>query len=503
MVLFFGYINEKIENYMNPIKVLDFRSYHRINEDDSSGEKETKTSGAIDQILNLFFQAYGGLVTKIGDYKDAANDLTGIAKEADPAKKGQAMLNVLTKVAGKVDPKYKEAADQLVVAAKRIKEAYDSAIQTDEGKKALDQIKDDIYDRIIGFLDSLKAVAKNAPKIENKKEESKKDAESDDDDESNYNEETTGDKKTNESWVEEGHLYLFEKNTFTDDREEIIKDITPQITLAKDLSKNPASPDLGAKYKSIASSLEKLQSELSQGNEEAWKKMKRRERKERIAAIQDEVKKYKEELVTVSMNAVKNLGIDKNVFSKISQAMELIKGSIDLMDKVDKEEMEKSKKEEEDAEAKKKDEEAAEEEDKDTETFDEIKSGTSDVKNLQKKGPNLDKIKAAQEKINALLPEKEKIKADGLYGTNTEKAIVKVANMFKSLAPDLLDKTDGKSLTPEFQQFLSKIEKNKDKIADLFKSTPSEPAKAEKVKNFKEHKADTLPNVTVVSKKKK
>jgi hypothetical protein len=147
--------------------------------------------------------------------------------------------------------------------------------------------------------------------------------------------------------------------------------------------------------------------------------------------------------------------------------MELIKGSIDLMDKVDKAEMEKAKKDEEEEAKKKEDEEAAES--KDTETFDEIKSGSSDGKNLQKKGPNFDKIKAAQEKINTLLPEKEKIKADGLYGTNTEKAIVKVASMFKSLAPDLLSKTDGKSLTPEFQQFLSKLEKNKDKIAGLFK----------------------------------
>jgi len=454
---------------MNPIKVLDFRSYHRINEDDSTEKGETKTSGAVDQILNLFFQAYGGLVTKIGDYKDAANDLTGVAKEADPAKKGQAMLDVLTKVAGKVDPKYKEAANQLIVAAKRIKEAYDSAIQTDEGKKALDKIKDDIYDRIIGFLDSLKAAAKSAPKVEAKKEDAKKENSDDDDDDDTSYEDETGSKvaSTMESWVEEDHLHLFEKNTFTDDRDEIIKDITPQITLAKDLSKNPASPDLGAKYKSIASSLEKLQSELSQGNEEAWKKMKRRERKERIAAIQDEVKKYKEELVTVSMNAVKNLGIDKNVFAKISQAMELIKGSIDLMDKVDKAEMEKAKKDEEEEAKKKEDEEAAES--KDTETFDEIKSGSSDGKNLQKKGPNFDKIKAAQEKINTLLPEKEKIKADGLYGTNTEKAIVKIASMFKPLAPDLLANADGKSLTPEFQQFLSKLEKNKDKIAGLFK----------------------------------
>jgi len=86
---FFWIYKQKIENYMNPIKVLDFRSYHRINEDDSTEKGETKTSGAVDQILNLFFQAYGGLVTKIGNYQDAAKDLTGVAKEADPAKKGK------------------------------------------------------------------------------------------------------------------------------------------------------------------------------------------------------------------------------------------------------------------------------------------------------------------------------------------------------------------------------------------------------------------------------
>jgi len=435
MDFFCGYIQEKVFT----MKVLDFRSYHRLNEDLSA------STGAVDQILNLFFQAYGSLVTKIGDYPDAVKDLMDIAKEKDPAKAGQLFLNTLNKLASKVDAKYKEAADQIVLAGKKMKEAYDSALQTEEGKKDLEKVKEGVYDRIIGYLDSLKKVAAEAPK-------SKEDS-----------------ADTNESWEyeEQTHLFLFEKNTFPESREEIIADITPQLTLAKDLSKNPATSGLGSKFKKIASDLENLQKELSQENEVSWKKMKRRERKDRIEEIRDLVKTAKDDLIATSLEGVKSLGIDKNVLSKIKEASDLVTDSVKLIDAIDKEEAVKSeeekKKEKEKEEADKKDKEKVEE------TFTEIKSGNSEKENLTKKGKSKEVIMKAQEMINSHLPEKERIKADGLYGSNTEKAIKKVADMYSNLAPDLLKSVDGKSMTPDFQKFLSKMEKNKDKVKELFK----------------------------------
>lgn len=433
MDFFCGYIQENCFT----MKVLDFRAYHKLNEDEST------SVGAVDQILNLFFQAYGSLVTKIGDYPDAVKDLMEIAKEKDPSKAGKLFLSTLTKIASKVDPKYKEAADQIVLAGKKMKEAYESALETEEGKKDLEKVKEGTYDRIIGYLEALKKVASEAPKSKEGSNENK-----------------------NESWYseEQTHLFLFEKNTFPESRDEIIADITPQLTLAKDLSKNPATPALGTKFKKISTDLENLQKELSQENEVAWKKMKRRQRKDRIEEIRELVKAAKDELIATSLEGVKNLGIDKNVLEKIKQASELVSDSVKLIDAIDKEESAKS-------EAEKQKEKEKEEADKkeDEETFTEIKSGNSEKENLTKKGKNKDAIMKAQEKINSLLPDKEKIKADGLYGNNTEKAIQKIADTYSKLAPDLLKGIDGKSLTPDFQKFLSKMEKNKDKVKDLFK----------------------------------
>lgn len=435
MDFFCGYIQEKVFT----MKVLDFRSYHKLNEDLSP------SAGAVDQVLNLFFQAYGSLVTKIGDYPDAVKDLMDIAKEKDPAKAGQLFLNTLNKIASKVDDKYREAADQIVLAGKKMKEAYDSALQTEEGKKDLEKVKEGIYDRIIGYLDSLKKVAAEAPKPKDDSE------------------------KTNESWdyEEQTHLFLFEKNTFPESREEIIADITPQLSLAKDLSKNPATSGLGAKFKKIASDLENLQKELSQENEVNWKKMKRRERKDRIEEIRDLVKTAKDELIATSLEGVKSLGIDKNVLSKIKEASDLVTDSVKLIDAIDKEEAVKS--EEEKQKQKDKEEADKKESEEKEESFNEIKSGNSEKENLTKKGKNKEVIMKAQEMINSHLPEKEKIKADGLYGNNTEKAIKKIADMYSNLAPDLLKGIDGKSMTPDFQKFLSKLEKNKDKVKELFK----------------------------------
>jgi hypothetical protein len=88
--------------------------------------------------------------------------------------------------------------------------------------------------------------------------------------------------------------------------------------------------------------------------------------------------------------------------------------------------------------------------------------------NLSKKGPNLDAIKKFQENYNELKAGAE-IKADGLYGNNTEKAIVATAKMIGALTGvDLEKATDGgKKLTPEVQGAIQKFIDNKDKIKEL------------------------------------
>ena len=62
-------------------RVLNFSSYQKLFEAD-----ETDSSKAAAQIVDLFFQAYGTIVTKIGDYKEAIDDLLAVAEEKDTTK---------------------------------------------------------------------------------------------------------------------------------------------------------------------------------------------------------------------------------------------------------------------------------------------------------------------------------------------------------------------------------------------------------------------------------
>ena len=116
-------------------KVLSFSNYTKLFEAD-----ENSSSKAAEQIVDLFFQAYGSIVTKIGDYKEAIDDLLAVAEEKDTTKKGQIMANMIDKVVKKVDPAYKDAGTTLLQAAKKIQEAYSNLISTEEGKKSLEEI---------------------------------------------------------------------------------------------------------------------------------------------------------------------------------------------------------------------------------------------------------------------------------------------------------------------------------------------------------------------------
>ena len=411
-------------------RVLDYRSYHKLNEADEAG-----SISAADQMIDLFMQAYGALVTKIGDYKEAGKDLTAVA---DSDNKGQGMLSAIIKIAGKVDPKYKQAAVEMIVAGKRLKDAYDTLLKSDE--KAADKIKDTIYKKTIAYITQLGETAKEAPKVE--KQEDK-------DNNSLENE-------------EQDHLHLFEKNTFTDEREEIVKKITPIYSQVVYLAKNSPVESLKGECVTIAKELKGYYDLLS--NEKEWEGMKRRERKDKLEEILGKVNDVPARMNEIQGKALIKLGIDSKVQEKIKSAMDLINKAIETLNV--KEEVAIAKeagKEEED-----KKEEDKKEEEKDEKSYDEIKSGNVDKDNLTKKGKNFESIKKYQEKLNTFLGDKEKIKADGLYGKGTEGAIKSISSKFSSLIPDLKG-LDGKSMTPAFLKFVDKYEENKDKVAALFK----------------------------------
>ena len=414
-------------------RVLDYRSYHKLNEADEAG-----SISAADQMIDLFMQAYGALVTKIGDYKDAGKDLTAVA---DADNKGQGMLDAINKIAGKVDPKYKESATEMVVAVKKLKEAYDTLLKTDE--KAADKIKDTIYKKAIAYISQLGQTAKEAPKIEKKEDKDNNSLETE----------------------EQGHLHLFEKNTFTDEREELVKKITPIYSQVVYLAKNSPDETLKGECVKIAKELKGDYDLLS--DEKAWKDMKRKERKNKLEEILGRVNAVPARMNDIQGKALVKLGIDVKVQGSIKSAMDLINKAIETLNKQEEVAIVKDAGKEEDA--KKEEEEKKDDEKKgDDKKYDELKSGNADKENLTKKGKNFEAIKKYQEKLNTLLGDKEKIKADGLYGKGTEGAIKSISSKFSSLIPEIKD-LDGKSMTPAFLKFLDKYEENKDKVAALFK----------------------------------
>ena len=419
-------------------RVLSFSSYHKLNE----AEEVNKSASAAEQIVDLFFQAYGSLVTKIGDYKDAISDLLEVAEEKEAGKKGEIMDSILRKVVSKIDPTYKAIGGDITQAGKQIKEVYATLLDTEEGKKSLEEINKAIYRKIIekqkGLETSSKELKPNEEKVE--KDNNSFDA--------NYSDSD----------------YIFEKNTFVDERNALISKIKPFYAESVQQAKNAVSANLKSKSVETAKSLKTMYDLLS--DETKWESMKRRTRKEELERINSEMDKLYSDMNDVRKSELLKIGIDKKVSDGISGIIELINSAIGKISEIDSKKIEDEKLVKTDG---KEEEEAKKEEDKKEEDKPElISSGNVDKKNLTKKGPNLEKIKAFQEKYNTLFPN-DNIKADGLYGKNTETSIVKVAKMIGGLIGEDLAKAteDGKKLTPELQSAINKFDSNKDKIKEL------------------------------------
>ena len=435
----------------NMNRVLNFESYHKIFEAD----EPNASASAAEQIVGLFYQAYGSMVTKIGDYKDAIDDLLQVAEEKDATKKGDVMESVLKKVVAKINPEYKSVGNTVLEAGKKLKDAYTTLLETEEGKKSTEEINKVIYRKILEFQKGLQTASKEMPKVEVK--EIKPVKENDNSEDSEYFSDD----------INEG---LFSKNTFGEERNTIISSLVIFYSDMVAQAKNGATDAIKSKAQEVANNLKKLNDTL--GDEKAWADMKRRERKDKLEEIPATIAGYKEDFNKTLMAESTKMGIDKKVSAAISEVIKLLDGVAATVAEVDKKVAEASVVKSEEKEKEVKAEEEKKEDDKkdDTTSYIEIATGNVKKHNLSKKGPNLDKIKKFQENYVALKLSPE-IKADGLYGKNTEAAILKAAEMLDGLTgSDLAKATEGgKKMTPEVQAGLQKFLDNKDKIKDLIK----------------------------------
>jgi hypothetical protein len=409
-------------------RVLSFSNYQKIFEAD-----ENVSSKAAAQIVDLFFQAYGTIVTKIGDYKEAIDDLLAVAEEKDTTKKGQIMANMIDKVVKKVDPAYKEAGDALLQVAKKIQEAYTNLISTEEGKASLEEINKAIYRQILAKQQGLTTAAK-----EIKVDDTNKD-------------------KANESIA---YGYLYEKNTFDDERNSLITKIKPLYADVVQQIKSATSEGIKSKSVEIAKKLKSMYALLS--DTAKFEGMKRKERLSTLEKSNEEYEKLVAELNDARKKELLKIGVDKKITASLDEIIKLINTATEKITAVDNKKAEDQVKVEDEKKEEDKTDDKAEKE------YSEIKSGTVEKGNLSSKGKFVDQIKSFQEAFNNLFPG-EKIKADGLYGKNTEKAVLKVANLVGGLiGEDLAKGTDsGKKLTPELQSAADSYIENKDKIKEL------------------------------------
>ena len=291
-------------------RVLSFDNYHKLFEaDDANG-----AVSAAEQIVNLFYQAYGNAVTKIGDYKDAIDDLLSVAEEKDAAKKADLFESVLKKVVSKIKPEYKAAGNTILEAGKKLKDAYSTLLETEEGKKSAEEINKIIYRKILEFQKGLQTASKEMPKVEASKEEVKESFE-----------------YANEDDINEG---IFKKNTFLDERNLLISSV---VILYSDMvaqAKNGATDSIKAKGKEIADKLKTLNDELA--DEKGWEDMKRKGRKDRLDAIPGEIAAFKEDFNKTLMAASTKMGIDKKVAGIISEVIKMLDTVSTTVAEVDK-----------------------------------------------------------------------------------------------------------------------------------------------------------------------
>lgn len=405
---------------MRPL--LDFGTFSKIFE-----AEETKSPYS--PIVDSYFQIYSDLVGQVAGYKDSAADLTDIG-EAKIEEKAKVFGDIFLKIQKMIkDERVSELIKNYYLpATKDLVLAYNAFLEkaSDEDKAEAQKIT---KERVKEYINKLISAANQ---------------------------------------IKEGFSYreddlLFEKQTFKDERANLARELVSFQGDVNSSMKNPSSDKLLAELKPLSKKSSDLSTELS--DDEAWEKMRKKDRKDRIVKIGEEIAEMKDKRIQVMTNELKNMGLDQTISKNIAAAQEKLSKATEESAKIAQEKINSPAPEEakgEESEESKEEEAAQSELQKDFTSKDlkigdykEIKSGNVDVKNLQKKGSNLKEIQKAQEDLNKFLPADSQIKADGLYGKNTEEAIKKVSATLGLLNKDAKS-DDGKSLTPTFRAVLSK-----------------------------------------------
>ena len=507
---------------MQKKSVLNFRQFSGIFEDDEASPEGVQLK-SIDVVINIFFEIYGMVVTRLGGYNEAVKDYQAIANSEND-KRGELMVETIDKIsklAIKKNPDFSSSIEEYKKSMGFLKQAYDKILLEDKGQ--LLNIKKKIKDMIIAYLQTLVDNVKGTklPELE----------------------------KKNESFEYLGSL-LLEKDLYQKERRTVIKAIIPLRAKTVDLSNKSIFPEIKTAAKNALKKYDDIIKTLQ--SDDIFDKKKRTERAEEIQNSRFSAISIENELNSSLSKISIKYGIAKEVDGLIKKSLESLNSANTSLQEVEKKqsaEAEKTKIEDSETEKKEdpkktiesykwktlKDGEekqvyykkedwddtkgasnqkeqiaigkivkgSVDEVKKELKIYNEASKKTftksiSDVldkeegdkysvnkitgeekkeekkegenkeyKEIKKGDKNPEEIKNVKKKINGILPENLKIEETGDYDKNLEESIEKAIRIMKSIGILKSDyKGDKSKITPDFQKSLDEYIKKTDQMKE-------------------------------------
>jgi len=419
---------------MKSKKILAFDEYEKLFEADQGNEVVLLAS----QIMLAFYGVYSALLPLADGYSNVLNDVQELAMDGkevdeDPTGKSISMYSVIDNIMTKVDKKYKDLMPLFKEASDTIIESYITLVgQIDKGDSEVRDVANVVSKSAVTFIKDLK---------DSKKE-------------------------VRENLNHSKYELLYEARNMKERN-----DLLQMIVSAKaGVKATRGIKSLEASIKAYNSELDEFTKKLDKDNEEYWKSIKRKERKDEFTKIESRITEIGLELQAKNIKQLRRLDSNNEAIKELNAGVEKFKVAMEKLSSVNSETIRNpdTSPEEEKKAAKEMGVDSENAEKGDKKEYKNI--DPDDIENSRKAGENRDIIKDYQEKANLLMePDKDysKIKADGLYGKNTKKAISNVQEVLNKLGAGL--NTKG-SLTAQTQKSMDAFIQNKDQILALLKN---------------------------------
>ena len=402
---------------MQKKSVLNFRQFSGIFEDDEAPAEGVQMK-SIDVVMNIFFEIYGVIVTRIGQYKDAVADYQAISNSEND-KRGELMVQTINKISDLVvkrTPELKSSIDEYKKSMGFLKQAYDKILAEDKGQ--LLNIKKKIKDMIISYLDNLVSNVNNTkvPELE----------------------------KKNESLEYIGDL-LLEKDLYQKERIRVIKRLIPLRAKTAELSTKSIFAEMKSAAKSALKKYDDIIKTLQ--DDSGFEKKKRTERAEEVQNSRFAIISIENELNDALSKIAIKYGVAKEIDDILKKSLASLSSANTSLQEVEKKqslEAEKTKVEDSESETK--------EENKE---YKEIKEGDKDP----------EAVKSIKKKLNSVLPKGTVLEDTGDYDKKLKESLVTTIRLMKSLG--ILDpsyKEDTSKITLDFQKKLDEYIKEVEQI---------------------------------------